>query len=148
MSSLNIPVIDCAKEDARELFAGLREKLSPRGDVVSESGRQRTVELFGAALSPQQVVERICSDVSRDGLNAVMEYTRKLDGKELTLETMPVSEKELEEAHANADAGLLEAVRRIRENIIEFQRAVLAGDASIVRKEGRPSSSCGSGICR
>ncbi|MGV2337007.1 MAG UNVERIFIED_CONTAM: hypothetical protein LVR18_23920 [Planctomycetaceae bacterium] len=50
--SLSIPVIDCRNSDARQLFRQLREKLSPRGDVVSEAGRQRTIELFGEPLSP------------------------------------------------------------------------------------------------
>ena len=49
-------------------MAELRLRLSPRGDIVSEMGKQRTVELFGESLSPQQVVERICNDVERDGL--------------------------------------------------------------------------------
>ena len=62
-----------------ELLATLRQRLSLRGDIVSESGRQRTVELFGAALSPQQVVERICGDVRHDGLPAVLDYTARFD---------------------------------------------------------------------
>ena len=59
MTKLQITTIDCSRDDAEELFRELREKLSPRGDVVSEAGRQRTIDLFGEALSPQQVVERI-----------------------------------------------------------------------------------------
>ena len=62
-------------------MAELRLRLSPRGDIVSEMGKQRTVELFGESLSPQQVVERICSDVERDGLAAMLDYTARLDGK-------------------------------------------------------------------
>jgi histidinol dehydrogenase len=133
---VKIPLINTASDDARRHFAALREKLSPRGDVVSEAGRQRTIELFGAPLSPQQVVERICADVAARGLAAVLEYTRKLDGKELTAETMRVSEVELKEAHAAADAELLETVRRIRDNIVEFQRAVLIDDVCVQRHDG------------
>lgn len=75
-SEILIPRIDCRQSDASELFRQLRQKLSPRGDVVSESGRQRTLELFGEALSPRDVVKRICEDVRREGLGAVLEYTR------------------------------------------------------------------------
>jgi histidinol dehydrogenase len=39
-------------------LAALRQKLSPAGNVVSEAGRRRTMEVFGEPLSPQQVVER------------------------------------------------------------------------------------------
>ncbi len=84
---LNIPTIDCRGTGATQLFADLREKLSPRGDVVSESGKARTIALFGEPLSPQQVVERICQSVRREGLDAVLEYTKLLDKKEITRET-------------------------------------------------------------
>ena len=130
---LNIRKIDTSRDDAGALFSELREKLSPRGDVVSESGRQRTIDLFGEPLSPQQVVERICGDVAERGLPATLEYTEKLDGKSLTAETMRVSLKELGEAQDAADPLLLETVRRIRDNVTEFQRAILTSDVEIVR---------------
>ena len=53
-SSLNITTIDCTKESAERLFETLRQKLSPRGDVTSEAGRQRTISLFGEPRSPQR----------------------------------------------------------------------------------------------
>ena len=134
--TLNIPTIDCTQDDAGRLFAELREKLSPRGDVVSEAGRQRTIELFGDPLSPQQVVERICSDVRNQGLDSLLEYTRSLDGRELTSESMRVSEEELKTAHAEADSDYLATLRRIRNNIIEFQRACLTEDVVIHRQNG------------
>ncbi len=133
---IDITTIDCSSDNAEELFVQLRRKLSPRGDVVSGTDRQRTIELFGEALSPQQVVERICDDVERDGLEAVLQYTRKLDGQDLTAETMRVSSAELKEARQTADAGYLETIRRIRDNIAEFQRAVLVDDVKVVRQDG------------
>lgn len=135
-SGINITTIDCAQDDAAELLSGLREKLSPRGDIVSEAGRQRTIELFGDPLSPQQVVERICGDVQRDGLAALLDYSAKLDGAELTVETLRVSDAELEQAHATADTEFLATIRRIRDNISEFQSAVLNSDVSVVREDG------------
>ncbi len=67
--SLKMQMIDCSQGDAESLFTTLREKLSPRGDVVSEAGRRRTIELFGQPLTPQQVVEKICGDVRNQGLD-------------------------------------------------------------------------------
>ncbi len=133
---LNITTIDCTRDDAERLIADLREKLSPRGDIVSETGRKRTIELFGEPLSPQQVVERICDDVRRDGFSAVLDYTRKLDGRDLTAETVCVSQVELEDAHRLADKSYLETLRRIRENIAEFQRSLLTQDVKLVRQDG------------
>jgi histidinol dehydrogenase len=134
--SLQIPVIDCRTGDAGRLFAELRERLSPRGDVVSEAGRRRTIELFGEPLSPQQVVERICRDVRDRGLPAVLEYTARLDGKQLDLQSLRVSREEFAQAHAAADPAYLATIRQIRANIEEFQRALLPEDVSVVRESG------------
>ena len=133
---LRIRTIDTASADADRLFDELRSSLSPRGDVVSEAGRQRTIELFGEPLSPQQVVERICEEVKRDGLAAVLDYTARLDRRELTAETIRVTPAELEKAHKSADAAYLATIRRIRDNIREFQTAILHHDISVVRQTG------------
>lgn len=132
----SITTIDTADADADRLFDELRSKLSPQGDVVSEAGRKRTIELFGEPLSPQQVVERICREVKTRGLAAVLDYTAKLDRRELTAETIRVSETELEEAHRAAAPEFLATVRRIRDNIREFQSAILHHDVSVVRQTG------------
>jgi histidinol dehydrogenase len=128
-----IPTIDCRSNDASKLFRSLREKLSPRGDVVSEAGRQRTIKLFGEALSPRAVVQRICSDVQDLGLPAVLDYTARLDGSELTAETVRVPQEELKVAAEAADPKFLAAIRKIRDNLTEFQSAVLPQDAEVVR---------------
>ena len=134
--SFPIPIIDCRLDDARRALDELRDKLSPRGNIVSEAGRQRTVELFGEPLSPQQVVELICSDVQERGLEAVLEYGTKLDGKVLTLETMRVSPDEFAAAHSEANPEYLETVRRIRANVERFQKAVLSQSVEINDGEG------------
>lgn len=133
---LSMPVIDCRSSDARALFKQLRDKLSPRGDVVSEAGRQRTIELFGEPLSPREVVRRICEEVRQNGLPAVLRYTARLDRKELSPESLRVSPAELAAAAAEASPEFLAAIRRIRDNIAEFQQAVLPKDARIIRPAG------------
>ncbi|HET6424766.1 MAG TPA: histidinol dehydrogenase [Planctomycetaceae bacterium] len=133
---LRIPVLDCTKDDPLALLADLRRKLSVQGDIVSEAGRQRTIDLFGEALSPRQVVQRICADVRTRGLQAVLEYTAKLDRKTLTVDMMRVSADELAAAHASADKKFLATLRRIRENIAEFQQKILHEDVRLVRQDG------------
>ncbi|MEX0978949.1 MAG: histidinol dehydrogenase, partial [Pirellulales bacterium] len=66
-NSIQIRRIDSRASDARGALAALREALSPRGHIVSDEGRRRTKEVFGAELSPQEVVERICRDVREKG---------------------------------------------------------------------------------
>ena len=62
--ALNIRRIDTRKEGFDAGMNYLYARLSLQGDVVSEAGRRRTIEVFGKPLSPQQVVERICRDDS------------------------------------------------------------------------------------
>ncbi|WP_437206030.1 histidinol dehydrogenase [Planctomicrobium sp. SH664] len=130
---LHLTTIDCRRNDATALFSALREKLSPRGDVVSEAGRQRTIELFGEPLSPTQVVERICRDVREQGLSALLDYTRKLDRKEITADTLRVSHDDLQRAHTAVGEPWLRTVREIREHILEFQQAILTRDVAVHR---------------
>jgi histidinol dehydrogenase len=125
--------IDARTGDVSAALAALRQKLSPAGNVVSEAGRRRTIEVFGEPLSPQQVVERICGDVKSRGLEAVLEYSRKLDKAELTPATVRVSVDELAAAHAAVDPQFLATIRRIRDNILEFQRAILHRDVEVKR---------------
>ena len=134
--ALDIKRIDTRSADWVDRIDQLREKLSPRGDVVSEEGQQRTIEVFGEPLSPQQVVERICRDVRDQGVEAVLQYGRQLDGAELMAETLRVPSDMLATAHQRADAEFLQAVRRIRANILEFQTALLQQDVEVRRADG------------
>jgi histidinol dehydrogenase len=131
-----ITSIDCARNDAEGLIAKLRAKLSPRGDIVSETGRRRTIELFGEALSPQQVVERICREVQERGLTAVLEYGQKLDKKELTPQTLRVQPSEFARAHRQADSAFLQTLRRIRDNIVAFQESLLIETVTLQQIDG------------
>ena len=133
---LSIRRIDTSQAGATDELAALRKKLSADGDVVSEAGRQKTLEVFGEPLTPQQTVERICRDVRERGLDAVLEYTRKLDGKEITAETLRVSPEELASAHAAAEPAFLETIRAIRHNVLRFQQAILHHDAWIDLEKG------------
>lgn len=138
--AINVSTIDCTKDSAEELFESLRQKLSPRGDVVSEAGRQRTIALFGEPLTPQQVVERICGDVRRGGLPVVLDYTKKLDRKELTRETLRVTSAEFDAAFAAADPEFLKTLSRIRDNIVEFQSKLLNQTVTLAKEFVVPPS--------
>lgn len=127
--SIDIKTIDGSGPDAAEAIQQIRRQLSPRGDVVSARGRQLTLDVFGAPLSPREVVERICADVAKEGRDAVLRYNKALDGADLTPATLRVSRDEMDRAHAAAEPEFLSAVRRIRQNILAFQSAILHQDA-------------------
>ena len=133
---LNIRRIDSQRDDIVRAMAELRAKLSPRGDVVSPAGRRRTIEVFGRELTPQEVVARICADVREQGLAAVLDYNRRIDKVTLDSASIRVSADELAQAHAAARPEYLSAIRRVRDNIAEFQRALLQRDARIERPGG------------
>jgi histidinol dehydrogenase len=128
---LKIQRIDARCGDAQAAIAQLRAKLAPGGNVVSEAGRRKTLEVFGKPLSPAEVVEQICSDVRTQGLPAVLRFTAKLDGAELTAETLRVPADALSAAHAKVSPDFLSTIRRIRENILRFQTAILHRDVEI-----------------
>jgi histidinol dehydrogenase len=130
-TTLNICRIDCASDDAREAILELRRQL--KSNVVSPQGRARTLAAFGEDLTPQQVVERICAEVQCRGLDAVLDYTAKLDGVTLDPAAVRVSDEELRNAFQAADPAYLRAIRRIRDNVLSFQSGILNRDASMRR---------------
>ena len=132
---LEIQRVD-ARAGAAAILEELRDKLSPRGNIVSPRGRALTEQVFGEPLTPVEVVETICRDVRTDGNSAVLRYTKDLDQADLTAEQLRVPEDELAAAHAQADPELLQSIRRIRDNVSEFQRAILHHDVTIEPKPG------------
>jgi len=133
---LNVARIDCDRDDARAAIDELRRRLSPRGDVVSPQGRARTLAAFGEALTPQEVVARICDDVQARGLDAVLDYTERLDGVRLEPADLRVGADELESAFRAADPAYLRTIRRVRDNVLAFQAGILNRDATLRRGPG------------
>jgi len=135
-SNLNILRIDTRRDDAGRAMIELRQRLSPQGNVVSEAGRKLTVDVFGQPLSPLEVVEQICSDVKSKGVEALLDYSARLDKVQLTAETLRVPSDELKKAHDQADPEMLDAVRRVSDNIRQFQQAILHRDVRLERPGG------------
>jgi histidinol dehydrogenase len=117
------------RAEATEALDALRHSLSPRGDIVSPQGRELTTRVFGEPLAPAAVVDRILTSVRDDGLNALLRYTRLLDGAELTAESMRVSPEEMANAAAEADPAYLATIERIKANVLAFQRSILHHDS-------------------
>jgi len=122
---LNIARIDSTRDDLDAALARIRAQLSPQGNVVSEAGRRRTIEVFGKPLTPQEVVATILADVREKGLTAVLDYAARIDKAQLTPETFRVSAEELQQAHRAAAPEFLATVRQIADNVRRFQTAIL-----------------------
>jgi histidinol dehydrogenase len=132
MNSLTIRRIQLGSDDAADRLARLRAQLSAQGNVVSARGRELTEKVFGEALPPARVVERICEDVRRRGRDAVFHYTEQFDRVRLDADTLRVNRSEMAAAHAAAEPAFLETVRRVRQNILSFQLGLLHRTARLV----------------
>jgi histidinol dehydrogenase len=131
-----IPTYHTTDDDVPQIIRQLHSRLSVRGDVVSEAGRQKTIEVFGAPLSPAEVVSQICGDVKQEGVAAVLRYTAALDGAHLTADELRVPAAELAAAHARADKAFLATVRRIRDSILAFQERLLPENVEVTTLTG------------
>lgn len=129
MTSLNIQRILCASDNAPEKIKKLLSQLSSHADVISEKGRQLTEAVFGEALAPSRVVERICQDVQQRGLAAVLHYSEQLDKVKLNSKTLRVGIQELAHAYEQADPELMDAIKHIRQNLLSFQSGLVQRDA-------------------
>jgi len=103
-----------------EEISELMEK-PPFDKVTLDAGaRARIKQSFGEELTAQQVVERIVEDVRRQGNEAVLKYTRSIDGADLTADTLEVSRHELETALAAVDREVLAALEAAVFNVKRF----------------------------
>src|SRR5207248_10241041 len=81
------------------------------------------------ALPPIRAVERICADVQKEGLSAVLHYTEQFDKVKLKPSELRVSAAEVHAAHAAADPDFLDTIRNIRQNVLSFQMGLTHTDA-------------------
>jgi histidinol dehydrogenase len=129
MANLNIRRINCSHAQAHQHLCDLRAQLTSQAEVVSPRGRELTEKVFGEALVPAQVVERICADVRVRGLSAVLHFTEQFDKVRLDAKSLRVGEMEFVQAHTQADSTFLEVIRRVRQNIMSFQLGLIHQDA-------------------
>jgi len=129
METVNVRRIRCGDPQSAQQLAELRQQLALQADIVSPRGRKLTEAVFGEALPPGRVVERICADVRGRGLAAVLHFTEQLDGVRLERGTLRVGARDLAEAHAAAEPAFLETLRRVRQNVLHFQLGLLHSDA-------------------
>lgn len=114
-----IRLIDARGADLSAIARGIKRAPVDAGDV-SDRVKAGIRKVFGEDLTPVQVVERILGDVRARGDQAVMEYTLKIDGVDLSAQGLVVAEEELEEAASQVSEEFLAALRYARRNIEAF----------------------------
>ncbi len=84
----------------------------------SPEARERTRQVFGEELSPEQAVERILRDVRDEGDAAVRRYNRLIDGAETP--TLEVPPSEIEDALSQVEPHILSALRFAADRVRSF----------------------------
>ena len=84
---------------------------------------EKTLEVFGERLSPQESVQRILQDVRQQGDRALIHYAHCLDG--VDLEALEVSDQQIAQSQQEIPKALLEALELAAARIEEFHRATL-----------------------
>lgn len=135
-AALQIRRLDATQSSFAGDFEQLRQQLSPTGDVVSPRGRELTQRVFGEPLAPTQVVARICQAVQTEGLSALASYSEQLDGQPLDRQNLRLPLTRLKEAHCSASPAFLDCIRRIRDNIWQFQTAILHQNVTTIPRPG------------
>lgn len=126
-----------SETDLSAALGALSEKLSISRGITSADSSEKTVGVFGDALSPLEAVRRIVRDVRERGDDAVAEYTRKLDGVNLKPEHFRVSQEEMAAAYAAAPQKLKGGLERAADNIRRFQEHIkLSAPPSLANAEG------------
>src|SRR5690349_10547839 len=100
MAALKVRRIDLSANDATRQLAKLRDQFRIDAEVVSPQSKKLTQSVFGEALTPTRAVERICTEVRDNGLEAVLKYTEAFDKVKLKPAELRVKESELAAAHA------------------------------------------------
>ena len=83
----------------------------------------KTQDVFGERLPPQESVERILQDVRQQGDAAVRRYTRLLDGVEI--EDLEVGADQIARSHGQIPEALMNALELAARRIEQFHRSCL-----------------------
>jgi len=112
------------KESLR-LIVGLEEGLHYVGTLRARSpadrspeDEERTRQIFGKALTPNEAVRTIIADVRERGDKAIREWTQRIDG--VTMGTLAVSPEDLDSAYESIPIDLRDALHLASDRIRAF----------------------------
>jgi len=85
---------------------------------ISPSVKQRLREIFGAEIDPEQAVRQIISEVRQRGDAALVDYTFRIDGVNLT--SLEISKEQVSSAYREVNQELVSALKLAAERIRSF----------------------------
>lgn len=110
--------------DIRDFISRFGRRLAGTDVELPEEVAKKVREIFGEDLSAAEAARRIVDDVERGGDRAVIEYTKKIDGVELSPSDLRVGEDEIEKAQSVISKELAGAIDDARDNITRFQESI------------------------
>jgi len=130
-------IIETNEAAAAEVLDAMRTKLAVSAGATTPDASGRTAEIFGDALSPQEVTARIIEDVRREGDAAVFRYTKAFDGFDLSADNLRVSAAEVAEAGKAVSTDFVRAAEAAIANVRRFQESLLSKPPAEVTTGGR-----------
>ena len=130
-----------SRAEADPAIEALRRRLEVFEKESSARAAVLTRKVFGQALPPAAVVERIVNDVRQRGDDAVVEYTLKLDNAILTPDMFRVDSAAVVKAEKSAPEEFVSAVKFAADNVLRYQQSIVVQDAP-------PLDDSGCRLCR
>ena len=88
--------------------------------TLSDNIRAANRRIFGADLTAAEVVDRIVADVRRTGDEALLRYTKLIDGQDLTAADLLVKPEEFAAAEEKADPAVVKSLKKAADNIRRY----------------------------
>lgn len=104
--------------------------------TLGEGAKQRIRQVFGKELTAAQVVDTIVAAVREHGDEAVIQYTREIDGADITAATLEVRDEEIAAAYTLVDSETLSAIRQAAANVRRFHEEQLPRSWFTEREHG------------
>ncbi|MBI2191840.1 MAG: histidinol dehydrogenase [Planctomycetes bacterium] len=117
-------IVQFGSPESREPLRHIRERFYRQISEVSAASVEKTIRVFGRALTPVESVRRIVEAVRARGDDALVDTSRKLDGVKLSPGQWRVAEAELEAAVTATEPALVRTLQEAASNIRRFQQHV------------------------
>jgi len=112
-------IIDSQKIPRADLIKILTKKSFDEIELPPKI-REANKKIFGEDLTASELVRKIVNDVRKFGNSAVIDYTKKFDGVEISAENFLVTPEEILDAEKQADSKIVDALKIAAENIKSY----------------------------
>ena len=129
--------ISTSDGDFEQQLARITDRMTQQERSQPASARQKTIDVFGEPLAPQEVVRKIVADVREKGDAALVDYALRLDGYRIAEDELRVPPEEIEQAPAKIDPALYSALEKAAGNVRRYQEHILIRQPEPLHASGR-----------